>query len=401
MSTTTSGTVTVRTASIMAGGAAALVLASVAVTLHVARATPGGATKPALAFSGTLRQNGQPMTGPQEVTFSFKKAGSSACAPKVTVTPDSVSGAFSTLVPIDTCPPTLFDGSDVVVDYLVGATMVATDQPVAAVPYAKYADQVGVPDCPVGYAKTGPAAAFLSASIVCVKGKDQVVKVGTGASAFWIDRYEASVWTTAAGAAQIADNNNAAYATAGLPNNGQTKTPLYALSVADVMPSRSLTWFQAVEACAASGKELADDLRWLRAGRGTYDPTSDNPGLQNKKCNTKDTGPRQTNAAIGNTWDGSCVSDWGAEDMIGNLLEWTAEWHMGPMTSATGVSATPWPAGEGYGGDGTWGITSFAHNNVEYKQGAPAVAPGLSDACRPWRGAGPSEPRGRMLHSPA
>ena len=70
------------------------------------------------------------------------------------------------------------------------------------------------PDCPRGYDKVGPAASFLPASIVCKNNDDQVVKAGTGASAFWIDRYEASVWTAASGGALIADNNKPAYASA-------------------------------------------------------------------------------------------------------------------------------------------------------------------------------------------
>ena len=68
-------------------------------------------------------------------------------------------------------------------------------------------------------------------------GSDQVVKVGMGASAFWIDRYEASVWTTtdgpANGAQKFADGDDSS---ASFPKNGQVLTPLYALSVTDVVP---------------------------------------------------------------------------------------------------------------------------------------------------------------------
>jgi hypothetical protein len=105
----------------------------------VARATAGGATKSALGFSGTLLLNGAPANGPQMLTYTFKKNGGVTCAPQVQVTPDPQSGAFTTEVPLSSCP-TFFDGSDVTVDVTVGNTIVATAQPVDPVPYAKYAD---------------------------------------------------------------------------------------------------------------------------------------------------------------------------------------------------------------------------------------------------------------------
>jgi hypothetical protein len=54
--------------------------------------------------------------------------------------------------------------------------------------------EAGNPDCPAGYTATGPAASFLPATMVCQKTNankqvvDEVVKIGTGAEAFWIDR---------------------------------------------------------------------------------------------------------------------------------------------------------------------------------------------------------------------
>lgn len=226
------------------------------------------------------------------------------------------------------------------------------------------------PDCPRGYAKTGTAASFLAASVVCAKTGDEVVRVGTGASAFWIDRYEASVWTAASGGSQIADDNAGAYAAAGLPQNGQVLTPLYARSVPNVMPSRQLTWFQAVEACAASGKQLPDGVQWLRAARGTVDPDANN-GLSNKKCNTSGTGPRNTGSAADTSKTASCISDWGAEDMIGNLTEVTAEWHAG-VGALTVSSPAGWPTG--YNSDGTYNISSSARLNSGPVVGLPVAA---------------------------
>lgn len=235
------------------------------------------------------------------------------------------------------------------------------------------------PDCPLGYESAGLAETFLPDSVLCKKGRDEVVKVGAGRSAFWVDRYEASAWTTpdAQSGSQLEDDNETSYAAAGLPKNGQGKG-VFALSVRDVVPGRSLTWFQALAACAATGKDLPTGSEWLRAARGTQDPPSGNDGLAggNNRCNTQSAGPRPANKALGNAQAASCVSDWGAEDMIGNLGEWTNEWDS--STTSPGVweeHAAPWPSE--YNGDGTWGISSTAWDHrapPKAFEGVPGVA---------------------------
>src|SRR6185503_7301258 len=159
-----------------------------------ARAYPGpaGATKPKLSFAGTLRQNGQGLTGKQTFQFDFKKFGSSkvVCSPTATAMPDS-QGAFTAEIDISSCPANLFDGSDVTFDVSVNSTLLQSGVAVRPVPYAKYADAVNPdPDCPVGYARDTTSMTY----VMCKKGADEVVKVGRGASAFWIDRYEGSIW---------------------------------------------------------------------------------------------------------------------------------------------------------------------------------------------------------------
>src|SRR5262249_16884910 len=46
------------------------------------------------------------------------------------------------------------------------------------------------PDCPIGYIRDLSVPNI----VLCKQGVDEVVKVGRKGSAFWIDRYEASVW---------------------------------------------------------------------------------------------------------------------------------------------------------------------------------------------------------------
>jgi formylglycine-generating enzyme required for sulfatase activity len=92
---------------------------------------------------------------------------------------------------------------------------------------------------------------------------DEVVKVGFGASAFWIDRYEASIY-------QNPDGTGTQYGAASqdypnsFPINGQGAVAnlLYAQSVAGRMPSTFLSWFQAARACRASGKRLPTHDEW-------------------------------------------------------------------------------------------------------------------------------------------
>ena len=200
------------------------------------------------------------------------------------------------------------------------------------------------PNCPVGYTlQTGNDGG--TPPIVCVNGTDNVVKVGTGASAFWIDQYEASVWEYPIGSGspggQYGVGDAGTLYPSGFPPNGQWTGQVYAISVASVYPSNSITWFQANEACRASGKRLPTGAEWLTAARGTDAHLSE--------CNTGDSSPLRTTGT-----DPGCVSAWGAYDMVGNVEEWTDGWYAAPGT-APGAYGT-WPPG--YGGAVTVNIVS-------------------------------------------
>jgi formylglycine-generating enzyme required for sulfatase activity len=221
-------------------------------------------------------------------------------------------------------------------------------------------DQLKQPDCPEGYARDASVTAFA----LCRRGVDEIVKVGTGATVFWIDRHEASVWQNADGTGQQYGLSSAGEYPSTFPENGQYSTPLYALSVAGVKPSAYLTWFQADAACEASGKRLPTGPEWMRAARGTQDPGA-HAGTGGY-CVTNAAGPRNTGLGA------LCVSRWGAQDMIGNLWEWTTDWYAGVGT--TGPMNT-WP-GSAYNGDVTHNITSAAVDGSTgaFQTGLPSAA---------------------------
>jgi hypothetical protein len=158
------------------------------------------------------------------------------------------------------------------------------------------------------------------------------VKVG----AVCVDKYEASVWTTTdsgtikkiqqgkideagdlAGAVQLGASGDD-YGV-GCADNGNGCTNYYAASVPGVLPSVHITWFQAAAACRNSGKRLVTSYEWQMAALGTPNPATDNGTTD---CNTSN--PLETRVAAGSRAD--CVSDVGAFDTVGNVVEMTADW---------------------------------------------------------------------------
>jgi len=195
------------------------------------------------------------------------------------------------------------------------------------------AGALGASGAPVCAPDAVIAGARASGAPVCAP--DAVI-----AGARCIDKFEASVWrvpnpTTAnaplvakiqKGTATGADLSVAGarqLGTAGddyepCTDQGESCADLYAVSLLSRGPSAFVTWFQAQEACANSGKRLPTSAEWQVAANGTPDPGPDD-GVAD--CNTghfpfvDGTGARRR-----------CVSARGAFDMVGNLEEWTADW---------------------------------------------------------------------------
>ncbi len=184
-------------------------------------------------------------------------------------------------------------------------------------------------------------AAALPASALMLRCPVDSVKVGD----VCIDKYEASVWQipsgntalirkvqlghatladlTAGGATQVSAAFNCGPAfPPTFDATGNWTSPLFAVSVAGVKPTSCVTWFQAEQAYALSGKRLLTNQEWQRAAAGTADPGTDDGGTD---CNIGGLGRPQDTGSRAN-----CVSNWGTFDMVGNVAEWVAEWTAQP-----------------------------------------------------------------------
>lgn len=166
------------------------------------------------------------------------------------------------------------------------------------------------------------------------------VRVGTTC----VDRYEASVWRVSEkatallrkirrGTVTLADLNDGGAVQLGaanldpcsgseygegFPSTGNWTDPVYAVSIAGVLPSTCVTWFQAEQACALAEKRLPTNQEWQRAAAGTPDPGFDD-GVTS--CNLGHTfAPVPTGSRAG------CVSSWGVYDLAGNVNEMVGDW---------------------------------------------------------------------------
>lgn len=173
------------------------------------------------------------------------------------------------------------------------------------------------------------------------KCKPDAVKAGS----VCMDKYEASVWQIpatnkglitkiqngtatlanlqAGGATQISATSGGTCSPAfpaTFPANGQWTEPLYAVSIPGVHPTACVTWFQAQQACLNSRKRLPSNAEWQGAVSGTPDPGPDNGSTD---CNTWNT---NANEAVDTGSRSSCISNYGAFDMVGNVSEWVADW---------------------------------------------------------------------------
>jgi len=380
---------TVVTLALTAATSVALTLAAV----HTVRAI-GIPVAPTMYYRGTLDEGGAPVTSTRMLSLRLLTAatgGTELCTTGV-VAVTVTNGSFELPLPV-ACTDAIrnqVSAPEIWQEFGVNGTALGARTRLGAVPYTVVAERASNAegalsgaittlqaqvaalsndnrDCPRGYTRDTAA----TPGTVCLRmmfgQRDEVVKVGTGATAFWVDRFEAAVHHGVSGA-QLGTANTSGGAAddipSRMPRNGQRSgatSELVALSHPG-MPSVNMTWFQANEACRGAGKRLPTGDEWLAAASGTPDTSV---------CNVMSGGARA--AGGGN----ACRSAWGVHDMIGNVREWTAEWYAG----AGQAGATPgfvqqgvsnWPAD--YNGDGTWNIDGHVDRGGAETNGIPSAA---------------------------
>ncbi|MFI5362086.1 MAG: PorV/PorQ family protein [Elusimicrobiota bacterium] len=166
-------------------------------------------------------------------------------------------------------------------------------------------------------ARIAVAAPAAPAARPCVDPADPsgvMVPVGE----WCVDKYEASVWSTATGGAEygISSDDYPCTADGATCAKGQSNA-IYARSVKGVKPSASINWYRAAAACRNAGKELLPSVVWKEAAAGT--PESNGGDQSGVLCNTD--GLESSVSGV----NAACVSAAGVENMVGSVWEWVAE----------------------------------------------------------------------------
>ena len=163
-----------------------------------------------------------------------------------------------------------------------------------------------------------------------------------------VDKYEASVWSEPSSSDGKPRGTRFGLTGDDYPcsfngNDCSGAHPIYAVSLPRRRPSRFITWFQAQQACLNVGKRLPTNAEWQGAAAGT--PTEYEPGADDgvHDCNTS-----TANHVVSTGTRNRCVSSFGAFDMVGNLIEWTADWTQGSSVPFAPSSGT---AGPDFGDD--------------------------------------------------
>jgi len=359
-------------------------------------AAPAGAAE-LLSYQGRLLEGGTAVTGKRVVNvFLCDAAAAGNCfgsgEQSVAVSDGLLRATYTVPSGVD-----LLGGADWHLElrlYPGGTTTLSPRERLSSLPYALVASsaaglaaRAGAPGARVssslyivaggrlGVGTESPAAALEVVGGIAASGRitggcenpddpgDEMVAVGP----WCVDKYEASAWSTPTGGTQYgAASDDYPCLDTGQDCAAGAANPIYARSVSGVTPSRSITWFQAAAACANANKELLPNHLWQAAGAGTPDPGTTGTA---PNCNISGAAPHTTGAGT------NCQSSWGAQDMIGSLWEWTAQWMPAGTnytnSGADGTQYNNWPAG--YGGDGTFNVGGRAYNGSVWADGLPAA----------------------------
>jgi formylglycine-generating enzyme required for sulfatase activity len=155
-----------------------------------------------------------------------------------------------------------------------------------------------------------------------------------------MDQYEASLWKITdercikkiqkgkeidleeCGAIQVGING-VDYTDAQCQFNGGGCKNIFALSLAGKTPAHTINYFIAAAACRNSGKRLPTNSEWQTAALGTPDPWPQTDPAN--ECNLETPSVSLTGSRS------KCKSDVEAYDMVGNVIEFVADW--GPLAT--------------------------------------------------------------------
>lgn len=261
-----------------------------------------------------------------------------------------------------------------VVDSHVGGNISTLNRPFSANRIETQSLAVGtetnLPDCPSGYHRDDTVLTYTLCKKEVSGGRfDEMVRVGN----FWIDKYEISAWENRDCSGYqygINADDPPLQIDHAIAPNGSWAIQEYACSVRDEHPSCRMTWFQAQQLCEHAGKSMCTDAMWQVAATGTPDPGTT---VSLWGCRTVSAvGYRLTGLAGDEPGvAGTCVSHFGADDMIGNYAEWTSDWFVTGLDWIPGAESSvlfPWK----YATDATWNANGGSMvDNITQRDGEP------------------------------
>ena len=212
-----------------------------------------------------------------------------------------------------------------------------------------------------------PAGSFLRGTNASGTNIDEGPALRVSMATYWIDRHEV---TTANYRRCVARGRCDADGLDGERLADRPRGPSAACNypaTRERHPINCVTWWQAAAYCACQGKRLPTEAEWAKAARGSLDgrqypwgqrtPSGETGPLANLADETArgrfptfrvfpgySDGAAMT-APVGSYSSGT--SPWGVHDMIGNVLEWTADRYGG---ASYRQDRGPDPSGPSHGG---------------------------------------------------